>query len=163
MDRENVRRRKKVSGDVAERLKINKFNTFCSDLRVGDVIYNIDNTNLWGDFLVVAVKAPIRYLSIKTWYILLLGVDRKEEGFESNNVRIDLTVNKAGNVDFLKVIGRCKIKLIPQIENQNIHNGLLVTYKDVGLRKYSERSKLRKPKYKKYDKNGELIVRTLDE
>lgn len=133
---------------------LEQYNEFCKNLKEGYILYNLDSTNSWGEYLLVGEKFSIRIGSEKTHAMLLFGIRRKENKFVFNNIRIKLTPECAGNVPFLKYIGRCKCSTFPNTSEFNVNMGLAVAYSNVDLHKYAEKLSIRKPKKKRYANDG---------
>lgn len=156
MDRENsteISSTKDVLRDTFE-----KYNEFCRSVNEGDILYNIDSTNCWGDYLLVAAKAPIKVRNAKSWFILLLGLDLKDDKLITTSVRINLTPDEMQSTYYLKYVGYCKYSLTPTIYNSTIVEALKNTYKNIDLWKYSKKLHLRKPKKRKYGRDGKPII-----
>lgn len=137
-----------------EELDFTQYNRFCKGLCEGDILYNMDNTNLWGDYFLVSVKVPITVGKEKTWFILLLQMEKQESGFVTTTTHINLTPSKVSHTPFLKYVGHCKYTITSSIENSQVNDGLLAIYKDQDLWKYAKQTKNRKPKKKKYKEDG---------
>jgi len=143
--------------------KIKVFNEFCAALNEGDILYNIDASNLWGEYLLVANIASISVFNKPSFAVLLLGVKKVEQEYVPYNLRISLTPDCAGNVAFLKYIGHCSFKLLPEMNNINISTGLVAIYSNVSLKKYTEQNlTIRKAKKRKYAMDGKLVLRKLN-
>ena len=147
---------KNISTEIAA------YNSFCRNITEGSILYNIDSTNLWGDYLLVASKQVIRLGSIKTYTLLLLGLQKKEEGYVSRNLRITLTPDYASRIPFLKYVGFCKFELYPVLSETNINLGLVSVYSQTDLHKYTRHLNIRKPQKKKYDREGKPIIKKLN-
>lgn len=144
-----------------ERNKIAEFSTyniFCKELNEGDVLYNVDSTNGWGDYLLVANIATVKLFDKKTYTVMLLGLTKNSDGFKSRNVRIKLTPDYSSNVPFLKCVGHCDFRIEPVIKNIRVNIGLATSYGTVGLKKFKDKLDLKKPKVRKYGKDGKLIL-----
>ena len=147
-----------VNRDVP-RDSLRMYNDFCASIREGDILYNIDNTNMWGSYLLVAARASINMGGHKTWFMLLIGLDKDGEEFTSNNTRINLNPDKASSTSYLKRIGHTKFKVDIVFKEVNINNGLAVVYENTDLWKYSRKLDTRKPRKKKYDRTGDLLIK----
>ena len=53
------------------------YNNFCKNITEGSILYNMDITNLWGDYLLVVQKTIIRIGKMKTYSLLLLGLKKR--------------------------------------------------------------------------------------
>lgn len=142
-------------------LEINEYNQFCSNLREGYVLYNIDTTNSWGDYLLVANISTIKIGEVKTYTVLLLGLRKDQSNFVPRNIRIKLTPEHAGNVPFLKYVGHCNFRLIPELEEVNINIGLATVYGTTDLHKFATNLSIRKPRKHKYANDGKLVIRNV--
>lgn len=142
---------------------ISQYNDFCKEIKEGDILYNIDSTNLWGDYLVVASKAVFTLGTVKTYYMLLIGLDKESSNaFKTNNCRINLTPDKADNTSYLKRIGHCKFTVELKMDNVQTNKGLMCIYEGTDLLKYYSKIHMKKPRKKKYDRNGELTRKPLN-
>jgi hypothetical protein len=135
----------------------NAYNKFCSELKEGDILYNINKPNGWGEYLLVANKTCLLINDILTWTILFVGLSPE---YEDNNTRINLTPENADNISFLKKIGHCKFSMVCSIGYRSINENLLKTYKNTSLWRYAGKILFRKPKRRKYGKDGNLMVRS---
>ena len=142
--------------------KLAEFNKFCKNLNEGDILYNLGNTNNWGEYLLVAAKATVRFVGQKSYFIFLLGLKKYNGTYASNNVRINFSFDKMSNMPFLKPIGFCKYSIIPSFNSINISSGLVVMYSNVDLKKYISNHHIKKPKTGKYDTNGEKVIKQLN-
>lgn len=140
-------------------ISLGAYNDFCKDLREGSVLYNIDPTNLWGDYLLVANKSVIHVGNVKTYSILLLGLKKEDGVYKSRNMRISLTPDLAPRIPFLKYVGFCKFELLPVLKGTDINVGLVAAYGSVDLHQLTKRLHIRKPQKHKYDKDGKPIIR----
>ena len=138
---------------------IGNYNGFCKNLTEGCILYNIDSTNLWGDYLLVASISIVRIGSHKTYTVLLLGLKKEGTSYVPRNLCIKLTPDYAKNVPFLKYVGHCKFKLIPELSNMDINTGLVAAYGSIDLHKYTTKLSIRKPRARKYDREGKLVIR----
>ena len=138
---------------------LEEYNKFCNNLAEGCILYNIDSTNMWGDYFLVANISPVRIGEMKTYTALLLGLKKDKNRFLPVNRKIKLTPDCAGNVPFLKYVGRCKFSIIPELSEVEVNIGLATVYGQTDLRKFTEKLSIRKPKKKKYGRDGKLFVR----
>ena len=138
---------------------IEEYNTFCSSIKVGSILYNINSTNYWGEYLLVADKVTIKIDNLKTYTILLLGLSKEGSNYKPRELSITLTPDDANNVPFLKPVGYCTFKLVPQLNKISVDKGLIAAYSDIDLHKYANRLSIRKPKTSKYDHEGKLVIK----
>lgn len=138
---------------------LEKYNAFCKNLLEGYILYNIDSTNSWGEYLLVAEKFNIKIGEEKTYAFLLFGMRRKENKFVFSDIRVKLTPDCAQNIPFLKYIGRCKCNTFPNMSELKVNMGLAVAYSNTDLHKYAEKLSIRKPKTKRYDNDGKPYKR----
>lgn len=139
--------------------RLNAYNVFCQDLRAGHVLYNMDSTNLWGDYLLVANVTIIRIGDIKTYTVLLIGLKKEDGAYYPRNLSISLTPEYANRIPFLKHVGYCRFNLIPVIDDVNINTGLVAIYGNTDLHKFTTKLSIRKPRAKKYDKGGKTVIK----
>lgn len=138
---------------------LNEYNDFCRDLRAGTVLYNIDSTNLWGDYLLVVNVSPVRVGNAKTYTALLLGLKKQEGQYVSRDLCISLIPEYANRIPFLKHVGYCKFSLLPVLEKVNIDVGLATIYGNTDLHKFATKLSIRKPRTHKYDKDGKPVIK----
>lgn len=138
---------------------LEQYNAFCKNIAEGYILYNLDSTNNWGEYLLVGEKFHVKVGDCKTYAVLLFGIRRKENRFVFNNIRIKLTPDCAANVPFLKYIGRCKCSTFPDTSNFKVNLGLAVAYGNTDLHKYAEKLSIRKPKKRKYANDGKPYER----
>ena len=70
---------------------IEEYNTFCNSIKVGSILYNINSTNYWGEYLLVADKVAIKIDNLKTYTILLLGLSKEGSNYKPRELSITLT------------------------------------------------------------------------
>lgn len=145
--------------NAGNKTDLKNFNKFCSNLREGTILYNIDSTNLWGDLLLVVNISTVKIDKIKTYTVLMLGLKREEGKYVPRNLRIKFTPDYASSIPFLKYVGYCKYQLVPHLEDVNVNLGLLTVYSNTDLRKFTKTSSVRKPRKRKYGNDGELIIK----
>jgi len=138
---------------------LSEYNSFCKELRIGSILYNIDSTNLWGEYLLVAHITKIRVGNAHTYTALLIVLKKEEGQYAPLNLCISLTPDSAKNIPFLKQVGYCRFKLIPSFDSIDINAGLVAVYSQTDLHKFSQNVSIRKPKKRKYSKDGKLVVR----
>ena len=138
------------------------YNRLCKQFHEADILYNLDITNMWGEYLLVAAKSIFKMDGIKFYYIMLLGLDKTEDGFKPNNLKISLAPEKLENLSYLKPIGTCKFRVVSEIESTDINTELEENYKNIDPWKYNSRLTTRKPVRRKYDSNGELVIKVIN-
>jgi hypothetical protein len=140
-------------------ISLGAYNDFCRDLQEGTVLYNINPTSLWGDYLLVANKSIIRVGNVITYSVLLLGLKKENGVYKSRDLRISLTPDYAPHIPFLKYVGFCKFELLPVLKNVDIKTGLVAAYSNVDLHQFTKKLKIRKPQKHKYDRDGKPLIR----
>lgn len=140
-------------------LDLGAYNDFCRNITEGSILYNVDSTNMWGDYLLVVNKQLIRVGNAKTYSLLLLGLKKENGQYKHRNLRISLTPDYANRIPFLKYVGNCKFELLPILNEVNVHIGLVSVYSTVDLHKYTQQLSVRKPQKKKYGKDGKPIIK----
>lgn len=145
-----------ISNDLLE------YNRFCHKLSEGCILYNMDSTNLWGEYLLVVNITTIKLWGQTSYTVLLIGLKKSEGSYTPYNMRIKLTPDYAKNIPFLKQVGKCRFSLIPVISDLNVDTGLITVYGDTNLRRYNSRVEVRKPKRRKYGKDGKLIIKKVE-
>lgn len=138
---------------------LDEYNSFCNDLKAGMVLYNLDSTNQWGDYLLVASIGIITIEDKISYVVLLIGLKKEEGQYVSRNFHIQLTYDYANIVPFLKPVGNCSFFLQPIIEEININVGLVTVYANTDLHKYMSRLSISKPRRRKYGKDGKLVLK----
>ncbi len=138
---------------------LDEYNTFCKDLMEGNVLYNMDNSNLWAEYLLVANITSVRVGNAKTYTVLLLGLKKQEGKYVPINQRISLTPDLARYIPFLKVVGYSKYKLIPEMTGLEINVGLVTVYGQADLHKFATKLSIKKPRHSKYDKDGKPVIK----
>lgn len=135
------------------------YNRFCQNLSEGCILYNIDKTNSWGDYFLVANITTIEIEEQLTYSMLLLGLKKQDSIFVPRDVCIKLTPDCSCNIPFLKYVGRCNFTLVPELTDVSVNTALATIYSEVDLNKYARKLNIRKPKIRKYGKDGKLIIR----
>ena len=138
---------------------INEYNEFCKELRAGNILYNINSMNLWGDYLLVAHVTHIRIGNADTYTALLLGLKKVEGQYVSRNFCISLTPDNMEQIPFLKHVGYGKFTLVPAFEDINVNVGLVTVYSQTDLHRFVSKLSIRKPRTRKYGKDGKLIIK----
>ena len=141
---------------------IDAYNKFCSNLQEGYILYNIDSTNLWGDYLLVVNITSLKFSNVSTYSVLLIGLKKEKGKLKTRNLRIKLTPEYAKNIPFLKYIGCCKFNLIPELSDVDINVGLVAVYGQTDLHKFATNLSIGKPRKRKYGKDGKLIIKKTD-
>lgn len=141
---------------------INDYNKFCKSLYEGCILYNIDSTNLWGEFLLVVNITTITLEGKNTYSVLLIGLKKVQEEFVPYNLRVNLTPDYASSVPFLKYIGYCNFNLNPEVSNASVNMGLATVYSEVNLHKYAKKLSIKKPRKRKYGKDGRVVIRNTE-
>ena len=134
------------------------YNDFCKNLKEGCILYNLDSTNNWGDYLLVVNISAVRIKGNLTYTALLLGLRKEKSNLVPRNTKIKLTPDYANSIPFLKYVGQCSFELIPNITDVNLDVGLAAVYGSIDLWKYREKLNIRKPKKRKYGRDGKLVV-----
>lgn len=145
--------------DDTGNIKLEAYNEFCRNLREGNILYNLDRTNSWGEYFLVANIATVKLMEYKTYTMLLIGLKKKDKEFVPRNIRIKITPDYASNIPFLKYVGHCNYMLVPEIKDISVNIGLVAVYGKADLRKYAQKLSIRKPKTRKYGKDGKLIIK----
>jgi hypothetical protein len=135
------------------------YNEFCKELKAGQILYNLNAMNLWGDYLLVANVIHTRVGNADSYTVLLIGLDKKDNGYIPRNLYISLTPDNVEQIPFLKPVGYCKFKLVPIIENLHINAGLAAIYSQTDLRKFVSKLSVRKPRTRRYDRDGNPIIK----
>lgn len=138
---------------------INEYNAFCRELRAGCILYNINSMNMWGDYLLVAHVTRIRVGNVNTYTVLLLGLKKQEGKYIPRNLCISLTPDCMEQVPFLKPVGYGKFTLVPVFDEVKVDVGLAAVYSQTDLHKFVSSLSIRKPRTRKYDKDGRLIIK----
>lgn len=138
---------------------LSEYNTFCRNSKEGDILYNLDSTNCWGEYLLVANVSKVVIKGVATYTMLLLGLMRKEGSMVPLNIRIKLTPEYHANIPFLKYVGHCSFRLIPTIDEMDFNLGLAAVYGSTDLWKYKEKLSIRKPRRRKYGRDGKPVIK----
>lgn len=138
---------------------LDEYNSFCKVLEAGMILYNLDSTNLWGDYLLVASVSIVRIGNAMSYVVLLIGLKKEEGKYVSRNFHIQLTYDYANITPFLKPVGYCSFFLQPVISDININVGLVTVYANTDLHKYTTKLSISKPRRRKYGKDGNLIIK----
>lgn len=138
---------------------LSEYNAFCKGLIEGNILYNMDKTNLWAEYLVVANVIPVRVGNVKTYTVLLLGLRKQNGKYTPINQRISLTPDYARHTPFLKVVGYCKYRLLPEMTDVEVNVGLAAVYGSTDLHKFATKLSIKKPRHSKYDSEGKLVIK----
>jgi hypothetical protein len=138
-----------------------EYNRFCKALSEGTILYNLDSTNLWGDYLLVVNKCSVTVNDCKTYTVLLIGMKRVKDNFTFRNLRIKLTPEYAANIPYLKYVGMCNFLLVPDIYDVKVNQALIATYEDSDIYKYNKKLGGHRPRRHKYDKDGNPVLKSI--
>ena len=142
-----------------KRTGIKEYNEFCKELRAGNILYNINSMNLWGDYLLVAHVIHIRIGNADTYTALLLGLKKIEGQYVPRNFCISLTPDNMEQIPFLKHVGYGKFTLVPVFNEINVNVGLATVYSQTDLHKFVSKLSIRKPRTHKYGKDGKPVIK----
>lgn len=145
-----------------QKVSLEVYNDFCKGLKEGSILYNLDSTNSWGDYLLVVHKAMVKVEEIKTYTLLLIGLKKKGTSYEVRNTKVVITPDYSGPIIFLKYVGFCKFKLQPVIENIKVNTGMAAIYGSTDLHKFTQKFNIRKPQKRKYDNEGKPFIKELN-
>ena len=120
-------------------VSLGNYNKFCGNLKEGFILYNVDSTNLWGEYLLVANVTAIRLNGLKTYTVLMIGLKKEENKFIPYNLSIKMTPDYASNIPFLKYVGKCEFRLIPDLQNVEVSTGLIAAYGSTDLHKFASK------------------------
>lgn len=149
-------------GKIKGTSDVERFNEYCKTLHEGDILYNIDSTNLWGEYLIVLVKHQVRTENGSTWFVMLSGARREKDSFRPTSLKVYLSPDKIGSCEYLKYIGHCKVTVTPEFGMGVVNKGLVAVYKGTDLWRYSRNTHCRKVRNRKYDDRGNPIKREDD-
>ena len=138
---------------------IRAYNKFCKELKAGNILYNLNPLNLWGDYLLVAHVAHVKFGDTDTYTALLIGVKKEDGKYIPRNLYISLTPDKMEHVPFLKYVGYAKFTLLPVFGNIDVNVGLVTVYSQTDLHKFASELSIRKPRTHKYGKDGKLVIK----
>ena len=138
------------------------FTAFCRERHEGEILYNLDSTNLWGEYLLIVSKIKFKVNGTTTYCLILHSVTLKDHTLIPLNRRIDFSSEMANSVPFLKPVGFCKFELNPHFTKVDINLPLIVTYKNQDIWDYTKRSKTPKPKKRTYGIDGLKIIKPTD-
>lgn len=136
--------------------KLAEYNNFCSSLKEGDILYNLNTSNRWGSLFLVSAKITISTENADTFALLLLSLKLENDYLHTDGKRIDITPQMVYSVPFLKVVGHCEYSLIPDIDKCKINKGLLTAFQNTDIRNMG----YRKPKISKYGDDGNPIIKS---
>lgn len=138
---------------------LSEYNAFCSELRTGNILYNINSMNLWGDYLLVAHITRAKIDNVDTYTVLLLGLKKQDGKYIPRNLCISLTPDNMEQIPFLKHVGYCKFTLVPVFEEINVNVGLATVYSQTDLHKFVSKLSIRKPRTRKYGDDGKPVIK----
>lgn len=138
---------------------IDDYNKFCKELKAGNILYNINSMNLWGDYLLVAHVTHVRVGNADTYTALLLGLKKTEGQYIPRNFYVSLTPDNIEQIHFLKHVGYGKFTLVPVFSEINVNVGLATVYSQTDLHKFVSKLSIRKPRVSKYDKDGKPVIK----
>jgi hypothetical protein len=141
------------------RVELDSYNNFCKKLSEGSVIYNVDTTNGWGEYLLVIDKSSICIGKTHTYSIILLGIQKERGRYLPRNLKISLTPENASNIPYLKYVGYCRYELFLVLRDVNINIGLAAAYGSTDLHKFTKNVHIRKPQIRKYNKDGKPVIK----
>lgn len=153
MLKKTIRRRVR---NVSE--EIFNYNVFCKTIKEGDILYNMNKSNKWGELLLVAAKSAIVINDLETYSLLLLGLNSKDNLITTNGQRVDFTPQLASAIPYLRNVGHCKYEFFAEMKDFNVNFGMIVVCKDTDLKKYAMHHS-RKPRARKYGDDGKPIVK----
>lgn len=138
---------------------LDRYNSFCSELRAGHILYNMDSSNGWGEYLLVVNITPVSVGAVKTYTVLLTGLRKQDREYVPCHLCISMTPDYAARVPFLKHVGYCKFSIIPILEDVNVNVGLAAVYGSTNLHKFASKLSIRKPRNRKYDSGGKPVIK----
>lgn len=138
---------------------IEEYNAFCKELRVGNILYNLNSMNLWGDYLLVAHITRVKVGNTNTYTVLLIGMKKQDGQYVAKNLCISLTPDNMEQIPFLKHVGYSKFTLVPMFSEININVGLATVYSQTDLHKFVSKLSIRKPRTHKYGKDGKPVIK----
>lgn len=138
-----------------EKIGIEEYNGFCRELRAGNILYNTNSTNHWGEYLLVVHVTHVK----DTYAILLMGMEKTEGQYRTRNLCVSLTPDNMKQVPFLKHVGYCKFTLTPILDNVHVDVGLATVYSQTDLHKFVTNLSIKKPRTRKYGKDGRPIIK----
>lgn len=138
---------------------LEEYNGFCSELRAGNILYNVNSMSCWGEYLLVANVTHVRIGENDTYTVLLLGLRKQDGNYIPTNNCISLTPDNMNHIPFLKHVGYCKFRLTPVFEDIKIDVGLAAVYSQTDLHKFVTKLSIRKPRRRKYGKDGKPVIK----
>lgn len=130
--------------------RLSSYNAFCSTLHEGDILKNLNTSNGWGEFLLVAGKSMVS----DTYSVLLMGLERNEGVFMGNGNSIYLNPDKLEHTSYLRYVGAGKFSFRPVVYDVKLDERLMNVCGRLNVRKVG-----RKPRTKKYDSAGNPIIK----
>ncbi len=144
---------------AGSKVGLKEYNEFCKGLKAGSILYNINTSNNWGEYLHVVNVDRIQYNNLTIYTVLLLGIKKEEGKYISRDFIVSLTPDLGDHISFLKYVGYSKFTLVPVLEDIKINVGLVARFSQIDLHEYAQNLSIRKPVNRKYGKNGKLIIR----
>jgi hypothetical protein len=144
---------------AGSKVGLKEYNEFCKNLIAGSILYNINTSNNWGEYLLVVNVDRIQCNNLTTYTVLLLGIKKEEGKYIPRDFMVSLTPDLRAHISFLKYVGYSKFTLVPVLEDIRINVGLVARFSQVDLHEYAQNLSIRKPVNRKYGKNGKLIIR----
>ena len=141
------------------KVELDSYNNFCQKLKEGSVIYNVDHTNGWGEYLLVIDKSSICVGKTRTYSLILLGIQKERGRYLPRNLKISLTPESASHIPYLKYVGYCRYELLLVLRDVNINVGLVAAYGNTDLHKFTKSMRMRKPQTRKYNKDGKPVIK----
>lgn len=144
---------------TGSKVGLKEYNEFCKNLNAGSILYNINTSNNWGEYLLVVNVDRVQCNNLTTYTVLLLGIKKEEGKYIPRDFMVSLTPDLRAHISFLKYVGYSKFSLVPVLEDIRINVGLVARFSQVDLHEYAQNLSIRKPVNRKYGKNGKLIIR----
>lgn len=145
---------------AGEIIKLSTFNEFCTEHKEGDILLNLSTNNLWGKYLLVTAKSLLCADSVRVGYLMLMSLERSPSGeLKPTGKRVDLTFDKANNINYLKKVGFCRYSITPTIVECKTNFNLVKRYQGMNMAKFSAKQKSRKAYRKKWGLDGEKIIK----
>lgn len=139
--------------------KLKEYNDFCKALRPGNILYNINYTNLWGEYLLVAQVAHIIVRDVDTYNVMLLGLKKQDKDYVSKETCVFLTPDSADQIPFLKYVGYSHFTMTPTFSEINVNSGLASIYSQMDLHELLDRLSVPKPRLRKYGNDGTPVIK----
>lgn len=147
-----------MAGETMTRLSA--FNEFCMEHREGDILLNLSTNNLWGKYLLVTAKSLLCADTVRVGYLMLMSLERSPSGeLRPTGKRVDLTYDKADNINYLKKVGFCRYSITPTIGECRTNYSLVKRYQGMNMHKFSAKQKVRKAYRRRWGLDGEKIIK----